>query len=177
MKLSYYIEHIGKCSPLFLVGGYVPEFRKIAKSFPEEFSFYYLREKSDMTEFVDSNSGRIFPNCLVIDIGVDVVPYIDGLLKFIEDYKGYLIVTSNKDINNLVFLSRFKLEFRKSMDEVNFLLPSHKNTLNEGISEETKLLDPIIWYKYIGSLEKFSKFYNYGKAEDIVTKCINIFYS
>lgn len=173
MDLHFYLKDIKKCSPMLLVGGYVADFRRICPNV----NTIYLREKADMNKFIDDNSGKIFPTVLVIDLGVNVVPCVDRLLKFVEEYTGPLIITSHLDINNLVFLSRFKLAFRKSKEEVNFKLPSHKNTLMNGIDEDTKISDPILWYAYSKGLEEFSKFNSWSKAEKQVIKCIDIIYS
>lgn len=181
MNLNYYINNIVKCSPLLLIGGYVPEFKKIGKILEgmgkNVLNVFYLREKADMDDFLEANSGRRFPNILVIDLGKNMISHVDGLLKFIEEYTGPLIVTSHQDINNLVFLSRFKLEFRKSKEEVNFLLPSHKNTIMNGIDESTKLSDPIIWHTYSKGMQDLTPLCGYYKAEDEVLKCIDIIYS
>lgn len=177
MDIGYYIFNIVKNSPLLLIGGYVSEFKKICMQYDNQFTVFYFREKADMDEFIDSNSGRKFPNVLVIELGKNLISHVDGLLKFVEDYPGPLIVTSSQDINNLVFLSRFKLEFRKSKEDIKFLLPSHKNTLNDGISEETKLSDPIIWYAYSKGMKTFIPMCNtYSRAESEVLKCIDIIY-
>jgi len=160
------MENIKKCSPVLLVGGYVADLKKMYKG-----TVFYLREKEDMNEFVRDNSGKIFPFVLVIDIGIGCIPHIDGLLKFVEEYSGPLIITSHRDITNVVFLSRLKIVMRKSNEDVNFRIPSHKNTLMEGISEETKLADPIIWYDYIKGLHQGVI------GEKNTKKCIDIIYS
>lgn len=180
MDLNYYVANIVKCSPLLLIGGYVPEFKKIDRMFTSMnksiFTFFYFREKADIDEFLSNNSGRRFPSVLVIDLGVRVVPLVDRLLKFVEEYHGPLIITSSQDINNLVFLSRFKLELRKSTGEVTFMIPSHKNTLSEGITEDTKLSDPIIWEAYSKGLSNFTPLMNYRKAEESARKCMDILF-
>lgn len=183
--LGYYLSHIKICSPLLLIGGYKINFKSIIRESmklnPDNknyFTEFFFREKSDMNKFLEENYGRTFPTILVLDIGVNLVNQVDSLLKFVEEYTGPLIITSQNDINNLVFLSRFKLALRKSKEEINFLLPSHKNTLVNGVDDSTKLSDPIIWHSYLNGMNKFSSICSsYSRAEEEVLKCIDIIFS
>lgn len=183
--LGYYLSHIKICSPLLLIGGYKVDFKNIIRESTKinpnnknYFSEFFFREKADINKFLEENYGRTFPTILVLDIGVNLVNQVDSLLKFVEEYTGPLIITSQSDINNLVFLSRFKVAMRKSKEDVNFLLPSHKNTLANGIDDGTKLSDPIIWFTYLSAMNKFSSFCSsYSRANEEVTKCIDIIFS
>lgn len=173
MDLTYYFKNISKCSPLLLVGGYVRDFKRFYKGD----NMFYLREKKDINNFVDNYSGKRFPGVLVLDLGVGVIPYVDSLLKFVEEYDGAFIVTSAADINNLVFLSRFKVAFRKSMESFDFLLPSHTNTLqNEmldvtgAIDKKLKLVDPVVYNQIFKGMAN-------GLSLKRVTSCLNILYS
>ena len=155
------LRDLEEVSPLLLVGGYVMEFKKRYKK-----SIHILKTVADVKKFVRDVDGKIFPE-IVIELYPELYDF-SGLLKFVEEYLGKLVILSHYDVVDEVFLSRIKRTLRSSGKETVMLQP-HYVTLEDAEGDiELKtmgLKDPLIWSKYV----------KHGKSKS-VTKCLQILY-